>query len=588
MVAHHKPFVTTEVGKTGMTIRGIVPLFETEKQYVGSGEFILSFDSFIDWMKKHEKADLIVLLDKKYQIRPKDDDISLGHYVLSQKRYSPDYLSAVRKIDIDTIAQMPFYSDENYLYTTVPIYDFAKKRIGLYLIGKEMKIVDAVVEDAYMMIYTSLGMMALLILFTTALSIYVLRRLVFRPLEDFESGLTDFFYYFHDKSRSVQPIKIHYRDEIGTMAETVNRQVAQLQQAIRNEDEVIEETSRVLEKVKEGDLTRRIGARSGSETLDKMVSLLNALFENLETDINKIVTVLEAFSRCDYTHAIPDATGRIEKTIKRMQEVITQMLVLNVESSRRLEQSAHALTQNVVVLNKSASEQFGSIENTFTLMQQINETMQQSVQRLERITQEVEKLTQSLKEGEALSVETGNSMGSIDSQVTEISEAIAIIDEIAFQTNILSLNAAVEAATAGEAGKGFAIVAQEVRNLAGKSADAARGIQEKVKSATELTRSGKKHASLMLHGYQDLKEKITGMMLQIMEISQTIRSQQRFIEEINTAMHQVRESAQRNSQIAGKTDEIARNTSHLSTDIVRQSQKSRFDPDLHCKEACRL
>ncbi|WP_226809460.1 methyl-accepting chemotaxis protein, partial [Aliarcobacter butzleri] len=76
-------------------------------------------------------------------------------------------------------------------------------------------------------------------------------------------------------------------------------------------------------------------------------------------------------------------------------------------------------------------------------------------------------------------------------QVNAINEAIGVIDNIAFQTNILSLNAAVEAATAGEAGKGFAVVAQEVRNLASRSAEAAHEIKAIVENATIKANEGK-------------------------------------------------------------------------------------------------
>merc|ERR1711991_1300727 len=97
--------------------------------------------------------------------------------------------------------------------------------------------------------------------------------------------------------------------------------------------------------------------------------------------------------------------------------------------------------------------------------------------------------------GQNLATKTASSMDEINTEVNAINESITIIDQIAFQTNILSLNAAVEAATAGEAGKGFAVVAQEVRNLASRSAEAAKEIKDLVESATIKANDGKKISS---------------------------------------------------------------------------------------------
>ena len=88
-------------------------------------------------------------------------------------------------------------------------------------------------------------------------------------------------------------------------------------------------------------------------------------------------------------------------------------------------------------------------------------------------------------------------MGEIETQVTTINDAISVIDQISFQTNILSLNAAVEAATAGEAGKGFAVVAAEVRSLATRSAEAAKEIKNIVENATAKATYGKSISNII-------------------------------------------------------------------------------------------
>ncbi len=100
-------------------------------------------------------------------------------------------------------------------------------------------------------------------------------------------------------------------------------------------------------------------------------------------------------------------------------------------------------------------------------------------------------VVKSSNDGEKLANKTNIAMDEINTQVKAINESISIIDQIAFQTNILSLNAAVEAATAGEAGKGFAVVAQEVRNLANKSTEAAKKIKDLVELANQKANEGK-------------------------------------------------------------------------------------------------
>ncbi|WP_423776185.1 methyl-accepting chemotaxis protein [Aliarcobacter skirrowii] len=135
--------------------------------------------------------------------------------------------------------------------------------------------------------------------------------------------------------------------------------------------------------------------------------------------------------------------------------------------------------------------------------------------------------------GENLANKTALSMDEINSKVEAINEAIEVIDQIAFQTNILSLNAAVEAATAGEAGKGFAVVAQEVRNLANRSAEAAKEIKSLVENATSKTNEGKKISDDMIEGYNNLNRLIGETITIIQDVSIASNEQLKGIEQIN-------------------------------------------------------
>ncbi|WP_258239336.1 methyl-accepting chemotaxis protein, partial [Arcobacter sp. CECT 8989] len=137
-------------------------------------------------------------------------------------------------------------------------------------------------------------------------------------------------------------------------------------------------------------------------------------------------------------------------------------------------------------------------EETAAALNEIRSNISNSTENIIQMSLNAKELTSSVKEGEKLASKTTVAMSEINEQVSEITNAIGIIDQIAFQTNILSLNAAVEAATAGEAGKGFAVVAQEVRNLASRSATAANEIKIIVENATQKANEGKQIASKMI------------------------------------------------------------------------------------------
>jgi methyl-accepting chemotaxis protein len=182
----------------------------------------------------------------------------------------------------------------------------------------------------------------------------------------------------------------------------------------------------------------------------------------------------------------------------------------------------------------------------------------------------------SAKEGAQLAGRTAVAMSEIQEATTSINNAVAIIENIAFQTNILSLNAAVEAATAGDAGKGFAVVAQEVRNLANRSADAAKEIKTLAEQAARKSNEGTAIATELTRGFEVIADKIAQTTMLVQDVSNASREQMQGIGQINTAVTQLDQMTQENAKIAAEADNIANATIDKAQAMVEDASSKNF------------
>jgi methyl-accepting chemotaxis protein len=196
--------------------------------------------------------------------------------------------------------------------------------------------------------------------------------------------------------------------------------------------------------------------------------------------------------------------------------------------------------------------------------------MLQSITSISQNAANSEKIASIAKEQ---SKESAKAMIKLNEESTKISDTISIISQIAFQTNILSLNAAVEAATAGEAGKGFAVVAQEVRNLATRSNEAAKNIT----SVIELIQSLVKESLNSIHGIDDTIEKINSMSK---DISQSMVEQKNTSFELSNSakqssynLNEVSKTMQKVSLSAQETEKEAEITKNSSNELIKVSNK---------------
>ncbi|WP_418186298.1 methyl-accepting chemotaxis protein [Aliarcobacter vitoriensis] len=409
----------------------------------------------------------------------------------------------------------------------------------------------------------------------------VIIKQISKSLDSFKLGLLGFFAYLNRESNTTELLEDSSKDEFGQMAKVVNENIIKTKAGIEEDRKLIDETISVLSEFEQGDLCQRLNIEVSNPALMQLKEVLNNMAYNLENNIDNVLKVLEQYSNYNYLNKINEKglkehLLKLASGVNHLGDSITQMLVENKSNGLTLDKSSNVLLGNVDKLNLSSNEAAASLEETAAALEEITSNIRNNTNSIAQMASFSKNVTQSASQGENLANQTNVSMDEINAQVTAINEAISVIDQIAFQTNILSLNAAVEAATAGEAGKGFAVVAQEVRNLASRSAEAAKEIKDIVELATLKANEGKDIANNMIEGYKDLNSNISQTMNLISDIQNASNEQLLGIEQINDAVNQLDQQTQQNAMVASQTHDIAIVTDEIAKLIVSDTNEKEF------------
>jgi methyl-accepting chemotaxis protein len=316
--------------------------------------------------------------------------------------------------------------------------------------------------------------------------------------------------------------------------------------------------------------------------LMELKNVLNNMAANLESNIDNVLNIIEEYAHYNYLNKIPtknikEHLLRLANGVNILGDSITQMLVENKSNGLTLDESSDILLRNVDKLNQSSNEAAASLEETAAALEEVTSNVRNNTENITKMAMLSNEVTSSVTHGEKLATQTTVAMDEINTQVNAINDAISVIDQIAFQTNILSLNAAVEAATAGEAGKGFAVVAAEVRNLASRSAEAAKEIKTIVETATTKANYGKQIAGNMIEGYKQLNQNISHTINLISDIQSASKEQLLGIEQINDAVNQLDQQTQQNAAVASQTHDVAVITDEIAKIIVSDANAKEFE-----------
>ncbi|RBQ29601.1 methyl-accepting chemotaxis protein [Aliarcobacter vitoriensis] len=409
----------------------------------------------------------------------------------------------------------------------------------------------------------------------------IISNVVVNSIEKFKDGLLGFFAYLNREKSTAELLDDSAKDEFGAMSKVVNENIVKTRKGIEEDRKLIDETISVLGEFEQGDLCQRLNTEVSNPALTQLKNVINNMGNVLETNIENILDVLEKYSKYDYmkrvpTNGIKEQLLSLANGINSLGDSVTSMLQESKSNGLTLDKSSMILLANVDKLNLSSNEAAASLEETAAALEEITSNIRNNTESIAKMSNLSSGVTKSASLGEELANKTTIAMDEINTQVTLVHEAIGVIDNIAFQTNILSLNAAVEAATAGEAGKGFAVVAQEVRNLASRSAEAAKEIKDIVELATSKANEGKGIATNMIEGYKQLNENISQTMNLISDIQNASKEQLLGIEQINDAVNQLDQQTQQNAMVASQAHDIALSNDNIAKLIVEDANSKEF------------
>ncbi|MDD5456882.1 MAG: methyl-accepting chemotaxis protein [Candidatus Margulisbacteria bacterium] len=265
----------------------------------------------------------------------------------------------------------------------------------------------------------------------------------------------------------------------------------------------------------------------------------------------------------------------LKKVIQKLSETTFQI----TNAISYISQSSQALAQG-------ANDQATSLEETTASLKELADLTQKNSDEADKANDLTHEVSTIASKGNQSMEQMAMAVAEIQTSSDEISKIIKIIDDISFQTNILSLNAAVEAARAGEAGKGFSVVANEVRNLAQRSANAAREIANMIETSKNKTDMGVKNSKEVAEILKEIHDKSNEVTTFVDRITQLSKQQNAGIKEINTAISTIDKVTQAN---AASSEEEAASAEELSAQAqvlqhVVEQISELVCSDLNCKE----
>ncbi len=517
--------------ETGTAVRFAVragaPVYETNGKVAGviSVGYRLDNPKFVDELKEKIGAEFTIfagdervnstIMENGERIVGTKLDKKIADVVIGQKQ--------------QYIGNATLYG-KNYTAVYSPILSEDGSTVtGILYSGSDMTETEKKLAEEIFLIVT---IAVLAVLLSMPIGAMILKKRLKAPLEKVVNAAKAIETGVIDESLNLQLQSITSRDEIGSLARS-------MEGAVRSVNRIAEDSKVLAEAIANHDLTVQIDTSSHSGVYKEIITVVDSLF-------SQIGSILEQIRQ------VADSIGVGSEHISSASQTLAQ----------------------------GATEQASSTEELAATISEIAQQIKENAMNANGANSLTQEAGQEVTIGSRHMDDLLAAMDEISRTSSEIGKIIKTIDDIAFQTNILALNAAVEAARAGSAGKGFSVVADEVRNLAIKSAEAAKSTTSLIETSTLAVGKGGKIAKETEQALRTVVEKTEQVSRIVSEISQAARKQSDGIYQVNVGVEQISGVVQTNSATAEETaassEELAGQALTLREMVGRYRLKNRM------------